>query len=501
MLVDALLDAAQTCPDRTAVADDRRTLTYKHVAMFARIVRDAVQSQTSAPHVGVMLPASPAFPGTLFGILWIPRTVVPLNFLLSPAEIADIVRDAGLDLIISTRFFSKIAAELPARTVFLEDLPLKVQMFLNMLRRTPAPPQVSPDDTAVLLYTSGTSAKPKGVQLSYRNLRSNCESCIATARMESQHSFLNCLPPFHVFGLTGTTLAPVVLKASVHAIPRFNAVKATQTIADKRISIFMAIPSMYAAMLRSKSAAPDALRSLYMAISGGEPLPPTVASGFRDRFDVTLLEGYGLTETSPVVTMNVPHAHRAGSVGQPIADVQVKLIDIEQGHPIWQAARQERADTDGSPEGEIVVRGPNVMKGYYQRPDETAAVLSPDGWFKTGDIGRFDADGFLSITGRKKEMLIVGGENVFPREIEAVLEDHPAVAEAAVIGAADESRGEVAIAFVTLKEGRSVTDIELRQFARDKLAGYKVPRQIRIETDLPRGPTGKILKRKLRDLL
>jgi long-chain acyl-CoA synthetase len=491
MLVDALLEAVETCPDRLAISDDRRNLTYRQLTIFARVMRDIIASQTAAPHVGVMLPASPAFAGTLFGALWLPRTVVPLNFLLSPAEIADIVQDAGLDLIVATRFFERITAELPARTIFLEDLPLKRQMFMAMLRRLPPVPRVDPDDNAVILYTSGTSGRPKGVQLSYRNLRSNCDACIQAAHMDSSHTFLNVLPPFHVFGLTATTLAPIVLKASCHCIPRFHPTKVIQTIAEKRISIFMAIPSMYAAMLRAKSAAPDALRSLYLAISGGEPLPPTVAAGMEARFGVRLTEGYGLTETSPAVSFNTPDAYRAGTVGRPIPGVEVKLIGIEDGQPL----------PPGSGEGEIVVRGPNVMKGYYRRSEETAAVLSSDGWFKTGDIGRIDADGFLSITGRKKEMLIIGGENVFPREIEAVLEDHPAVADAAVISITDESRGEVPIAFVSLKEGQSATDIELRQFARERLAGYKVPKQVHIAQDLPRGPTGKILKRKLRELL
>jgi long-chain acyl-CoA synthetase len=491
MLVDALLEAAEAFPDRLAVADERRNLSYRQLTIFARVMRDIIAAQSAAPHVGVMLPATPAFAGTLMGALWLPRTVVPLNFLLSPAEIAQIVRDAGLDLIIATRFFEKLTTELPARTMFLEDLPLKRQMLMAMLRRLPRAPRIDPSDNAVILYTSGTSGRPKGVQLSYRNLRSNCDACIAALHMDSSHTFLNVLPPFHVFGLTATTLAPIVLKATGHCIPRFHPTKVIQAITEKKISIFMAIPSMYAAMLRAKSAAPDALRSLYLAFSGGEPLPPTVDAGMKERFGVTLMEGYGLTETSPVVSANRPDAYRAGTVGRPIPGVDVALIGIEDAQPL----------EPGTGEGEIMVRGPNVMKGYYQRPEETTAVLSPDGWFKTGDIGRIDADGFLSITGRKKEMLIIGGENVFPREIEAALEDHPAVADAAVIGIPDESRGELPVAFISLKEGQSATEIELRQFARERLAGYKVPKQVRIAQDLPRGPTGKILKRKLRELL
>jgi long-chain acyl-CoA synthetase len=341
----------------------------------------------------------------------------------------------------------------------------------------------------VVLFTSGTAAEPKGVELTYQNLFSNCDDCIFTARMTPDHRFLNCLPPFHVFGLTANVLAPVVLGSSVFCVARFHPMKVAKLLKDERISIFMAIPSMHAALLRLKSAPPDMLRSIHIVASGGEPLPTVVAAGYRERFGVELMQGYGLTETSPVCTLDIPHAHKPGSIGRPIRNVSIRIIDAC------------GADAPLGADGEIWVKGPNVMKGYLDRPEETRGVMTPDGWFRTGDCGQVDADGFVTITGRLKEMMIVGGENVFPREIEAVLLQHPAVADAAVIGAPDESRGEVPIAFVTLKDGATVTDTELRQFARERLAGFKVPRQVRIEEELPRNPIGKILKRKLVDRL
>ncbi|MHC4092577.1 MAG: class I adenylate-forming enzyme family protein, partial [Planctomycetota bacterium] len=345
---------------------------------------------------------------------------------------------------------------------------------------------------AVILYTSGTSAAPKGVELTYQNLYRNCEACIEAARMDRKQTFLNILPPFHVFGLTANVLVPVVLGASVYAIPRFQPAAALKAISEQRISIVMVIPSMYAAMLRTKSISDDALTSIHLAISGGEPLPESLAQGFEKRFGVKLHQGYGLTETSPVVSLCASHAYRDGSVGRVIPGFECRIAD-DQGRAL-----------PAGQDGEIQVRGPCVMKGYYRRPQETAAVIEAAGWFRTGDIGQLDEDGYLFVTGRKKEMMIVGGENVFPGEIEYVLTEHRAVAEAAVIGVADTSRGEVPVAFVTLSadaRGEPVGEQELRNFARRRLAGYKVPRRIRIADDLPRGPTGKVLKRKLAELL
>lgn len=489
MLVDCLVESARSRGNVLAVADHATTLTYRRLRALARVMRDEVMRRTDAPRVGLMLPASAAFAGSFFGTLWASRTAVPLNFLLAADELLTIVETAGLDTILTVRHFADLAAKLPATAVFMEDLPLKRRVLLATWLPAPSVPTPDPNDTAVLLFTSGTSAEPKGVELTYRNLRSNCDDCIATADMKPDHRFLNCLPPFHVFGLTANVLAPVVLGASVYCIPRFQPSAVIRALKEHEISIFMAIPSMHAAILRSKSATSDLMKSVYLAVSGGEPLPDELAKGYRERFGIDLLQGYGLTETSPVCAIELPTAHRAGSIGRPIRNLELRIAS--------NAGEELPTGTDG----EIRVRGPNVMKGYFKRPAETRAVLTEDGWFRTGDAGHVDEDGFVFITGRLKEMMIVGGENVYPREIEAVLEQHPAVAEAAVIGAPDASRGEVPVAFVTCKEGAEVTEVELRAFVRERLAGYKTPRSIRIATDLPRTPIGKILKRKLADLL
>ncbi len=219
------------------------------------------------------------------------------------------------------------------------------------------------------------------------------------------------------------------------------------------------------------------------------PGPMAVHAAFKERFNIDILQGYGMTEAAPVVSLNIPWAHKLGSVGQPISGVEAKSFD-DAGNPVAIGH-----------DGELWIRGPIVMKGYYKKESDTRAVLTPDGWYKTGDMAAVDSEGYITITGRKKEMIIVGGENVYPREIEAILDEHPAVAESAVVGQVDPSRGEVVAAFVMLHEGTSATEIELRDHCRSRLAGYKVPRRVIISTDLPRGPTGKILKRKLKELL
>jgi long-chain acyl-CoA synthetase len=330
---------------------------------------------------------------------------------------------------------------------------------------------------------------PKGVRQTYRNLRFDVDACIEKAQLKSHHRFLGVLPLFHSFGLTAMLFVPVALGASIHYVPRFQPAGLFEIIRQQESSVTMMIASMYAAMLRAKQATASDVASIEFAISGGEALSPAVFASFKERLGVEILQGYGMTEAAPVVSLNVPWAHKIGSVGQAIPGVEAKSFD-DNGNPA--AADQP---------GELWIRGPIIMKGYYHKDSETRAVLTPDGWYKSGDMATVDAEGYITITGRKKEMIIVGGENVYPREIECVLDEHPAVAESAVIGQKDSSRGEVVVAFVVLRDGAAATDIALRDFCRERIAGYKVPRRVVIAHDLPRGPTGKILKRRLPELL
>ena len=489
MLVDVLLDACGRSPNALAVEDGSRTLNYRQLTLLASVFRSLISRQTSCERVGLMLPASTAFPPALFGTLWASRIAVPLNFLLNADELIRVVRDAQIDTVFTIGHFRELVSQLPVRAVYLEDSGLKWKVVRARLRRLPPAPIVEKNATAVMLYTSGTTAEPKGVELTYGNLHSNCVDAIASLEITPGQSFLNILPPFHVFGLTANVLVPVFLQAAVHALPRFNPVHAVRTVTEKRASIVLAIPSMYAAMLRSKSAKADAFQSIDLAISGGEPLPESVRAAFAARFGVTLREGYGLTETSPVVAGSAKTNYRQGTVGKPIRNVQVRIVG------------SDGLNVPSGGDGEILVRGPNVMKGYFRKPEETRRVINSEGWFSTGDIGRLDHDGFLSITGRAKDMLIIGGENVYAREIEAVFESHEGVLQAAVIGVPDELRGEVPVAFIVQREGSELSSEALRIFARERLPGFKTPRRVEIREDLPMSPTGKILKRKLKDLL
>ena len=489
MIVEKLLAAAEQGGERPAVADPFRSLSYGNLVRFAAVVRRQVEKATSRRHVGIMMPSSCAFPGAFYGTLWAGRVAVPLNFLLQPAELTAVVQDAEIDTIFTIRYFADQVAALPARAVFLEDLPLKREIVLQHLRRTPPPPKAAPADLAVLLYTSGTSGLPKGVCQTYDNLSRDVDACIQKAALRGDHRFIGVLPPFHSFGLTTLLLVPVALGAVVYYVPRFQPATVIETIRRQGSSVAIMVASMYSAMLKSKKGGHDDLASIEYAVSGGEALPDQIFHDFKSRFGVEIIQGYGMTEASPVVSLNVPWSNRVGTVGQAIPGVEVRAHS-DAGNLLPAGAT-----------GELWVRGPTVMQGYYRKEAETREVLSPDRWYKTGDMGVLDADDFISITGRKKEMIIVGGENVYPREIESVLSQHPAVAECAVIGQKDSSRGEVVVAFVTLQEGQQAAEVALRDFCRDRIAGYKVPRRVIIAEDLPRGPTGKILKRKLPELL
>jgi len=340
----------------------------------------------------------------------------------------------------------------------------------------PSIPTVSPTDTAVLMYTSGTSGMPKGVVLTYGNVQSDVDAAIEHAQLQHKHVFLGVIPLFHAFGMTAMMIAPIQLGATIIYMARFNAAAAVKAVREHKVSLMFAVPSMLGAILHLKGASPDDFSSIYALISGGEPLPVTLRDGFLQRFGIPVYEGYGLTETCAVISLNTPQRNRPGSVGIPLPCVQVKI----------------------AADDEVWLNGPMITREYYHLPEETAAAFTPDGFFKTGDLGRLDDDGYLFITGRKKDLIIVAGEKALPREIEDILLQHPSVAEAAVVGKKDAARGEVVVAFVTARPGQSVDVQGLREFCREKaLPQWKIPREIFVESEMPHSPTGKILKRVL----
>jgi long-chain acyl-CoA synthetase len=482
MLTESIFSRAAEQPSTVAVVDDRGKYTFAQLAAMASMLRRAVSDSTGQPRIGLLLPPGAGFVASFYGALMAGKAVVPINYLLGDREIAHCVADSGIDVVVS----------IPQLAGRLKGLALKV-IDLTQLASAPAgsqqpdlgQPSPAADDLAVLMYTSGTSGLPKGVLLTYGNLQSSVDGSIAHMNFQSTHRFLGVIPLFHVFGMVATMLAPIQLGATTVYLSRFSPLGVVNAIREHGISLMLAVPSMYAALLHLKEASAADFKGIYAMISGGEPLPTALCDAFEARFGVTLLDAYGMTETSLGIALNTPTVRKSGSVGKPLPGAEVRIVD-DTGHDVGL----------GQP-GEIWVRGPMVMKGYHKLPAETAAAITPDGYFKTGDLGMFNADGFLHLTGRKKDLIIVSGEKVSPGEIEAVLTAHPAVADAAVVGRKDKSRGEVVAAFVTIRGGQATTAQELRDFCRQRLPAWKVPREVRIIDAMPRSPTGKILRREL----
>ncbi|MCH2135804.1 MAG: AMP-binding protein [Phycisphaerales bacterium] len=468
-------------PFQVSVIDDRKR--WRGIALWVatRHIARVIREHSDQPRIGVMLPTSGATMATCAAGWMLGRTVVPLNYLLAREELEYVIEHAGLDAVVTAGPMLERFGEMPEGV---QAIKLEEQKFKGLPPMMPIA-KCDDDHVAVILYTSGTSGRPKGVMLTTANLMANVQQVCDWVEFTRRDCFVSALPQFHSFGFTVMTVLPAMIGCRAVYSARFNAPRILELMRTHRPTAFMAIPSMYAALLHAKSATPDHFSSLRFMVSGGEPLPDAVYEGYKARLGVTLCEGFGLTETSPVTHWCRPHEERRGSIGKPLGGVEQRIVD-EQGN-----------DLPAGTDGELLLRGPNIMAGYYRDEEATAAALSEAGWFRTGDMARQDEEGYTSITGRIKEMLIIGGENVFPREIEEVLVRHPSVAMAAVIGVPDPSRGEVALGFVECVPGETVEPSALRTFCRDALAGYKVPREIRVLEELPKGATGKVLRRAL----
>lgn len=477
-------------PTRIVVIDEHRSWKAAELVLGSFHIADAVARQSDRSNLGIMLPTSGLFPMAAYAGWMLGRTIVPLNYLLKPEDLQHVCEDSEIDTIITVSPMLDFLKSVPRgpRYIRLDTLNFKRPPTLRW------PVWNAPEDLAVILYTSGTSGRPKGVMLTHRNIESNIEQCREWAGFDPSDSMLGVLPQFHVFGMTVLTFLPLAYGLRVHYLARFQPRKILRWMARFRPTVFIAIPSMYNALLNIKSANPDDFKSLKYVVSGGEPLPEETANQYRKRFNVIINEGYGLTETSAVSHWCRPSDHRPKSVGRALPGIDVRIAPLD--------------DNDGAQtppalppccDGEIRLAGPNIMRGYYNLPDETKRAFDKDRYFRTGDIGHLDDDGFLYITGRLKEMMIIGGENVFPRDIEEVLNRHPSVHDSAVIGVRDPSRGEIPIAFVEIAEGAEFNEAEFRTHCRNGLPQYKVPREIHAVGELPRNPTGKILRRMLTD--
>ncbi len=472
-------------PQHLAVVDDWRRWRAFEIYVAALHLAREIEQTTAGPHVGLMLPTSGLTPVGILATWMLGRTIVPINYLLRTADRDHIIEDAQLDAVITVTALIEQFGDLPPhiRQIRVDRMTFR---GLPPLRR---PVSCGDDHLAALLYTSGTSGRPKGVMLSAGNLAANVRQCVEWASLPRRTVVLGVLPQFHCFGLTVLTLLPLWLGAKAVYTARFVPKKVLELMREHRPDIFLAVPSMLNSLLHAKGATHDHFASVTYMVSGGEPLPESVFTGFQERFGITLNEGYGLTETSPVANWCRPADHKRGSVGPPLPGVQERIVALD-GRTLGVGE-----------EGEVRIKGPNLTRGYYRLDAQTAAAFDEEGYLRTGDIGRIDADGHLFITGRVKEMMVIGGENVYPRTIEEVLDRHPGVLSSAVIGLPHPGRGEVPVAFVEMAADVPFEETRLRAHCRAHLAPYQVPRRvIRLER-LPRSPTGKIQRDELRGLL
>jgi long-chain acyl-CoA synthetase len=479
-----LTATARRQPDSVALRLDEIEIPYTGLDAASACLAGLLIERGLRPgdRVGVMLPNVPYFAVAYYGVLRAGGVVVPMNVLLKERETTFYLSDSAAKAVLAWHEFVPAAAS-GAAAAGAECIAVTPGEFEELI--CAAAPVAEPvprrdTDTAVILYTSGTTGTPKGAEVTHANLRRNAETVVRMLNLSSEDVMLGALPLFHAFGQTAGLNAAVAAGSCLTLIPRFSPERALEIIARNRVSVFEGVPTMFAAMLHS-SARPDT-DSLRLCISGGAAMPVEVMRAFESAFGAMVLEGYGLSETSPVASFNHPGRQRKpGSIGTPIDGVEMKLVE-----PGWDI---------GDGVGEIVIRGHNVMKGYWNRPDATATAIDRDGWFRTGDLARIDADGYFFIVDRFKDMIIRGGYNVYPREIEEVLHEHPAVREAAVIGVPDELLGEEVGAAIALLPGTEADVTAIRDFVKDRVASYKYPRRIWLVDELPKGPTGKILKR------
>lgn len=497
-LPELLHRSAAAHPEKPALLAGPRVLTYRALQAealgLAAILRGLGLGR--GERVVMMLPNAPEFVVAYFAIQEAGGTVVPVNTLFRPAEVRHLLEDSGAPLAVTVRTFyptvQEAAGGLPERPrVLVLDgeeggvAPPDVTLGAGMRAARRAPAEASAGEVAACLYTSGTTGRPKGALLSHANILANIASFGQVIRCGPEDVFCCVLPMFHSFAATVMTLFPLSIGATVVVEPRFAPESLLRTLSERRCTVFAGVPAMYGLLASLPESAVD-LSALRVCVSGGAPLPVEVLHRFEARYGIPLTEGYGPTECSPALTVNpLSGKRKLGSVGLPLPGVQIRVVD-EAGQPV---ATGEV--------GEIAAKGPNVMLGYLNRPEETAAVLR-DGWFHTGDLGRLDEEGYLYIVDRKKDMLIVGGLNVYPREVEVVLEGHPAVAEAAIVGLPDRVKGEEPAAFVVLHPGQAASGQDLLRYLRERLALFKLPKRIVFLDALPRNATGKVLKHVLK---
>jgi len=504
-LPEMLKQSCKRFPERTAAYFKGHRLDYqtleRHVTAFAANLH--AKGIGKGDRVAIMMPNCPQYVIAYFGILQAGGVVVQINPMAVAGEVSYFLKDSGAKGIV---FFAPLRPVLEGATT---DTPLVAQILVDLAPDAPQPDgdivpfaamltpqdgapdvQVSPEDVAVLQYTGGTTGRSKGAMLTHRNLAVNAyqTSLVMGADPERIEKILTVIPLFHVYGMTVCMNMSILLGGELILLPRFDLQEVLETIRDTNPTIFPGVPTMYVAVNAHPQAEEYGISSIRLCASGSAPLPVEVIKSFEAKTNGLILEGYGLSEASPVTHFNPMNKRKPGSVGMAIPLTEARIVDLSDG----------TTEVPPHQPGELVIRGPQVMKGYWGMTEETEQTLR-DGWLYTGDIAYIDEEGYCYIIDRKKDMIITGGYNVYPREVEEVLYQHPAIQEAVVIGVPDEYRGENVKAIVVTKQGAAATEDEVIAFCRERLSAYKVPRIVHFRDTLPKTAVGKILRRTLRE--
>ncbi|HKX25431.1 MAG TPA: long-chain fatty acid--CoA ligase [Actinomycetota bacterium] len=499
-LADLVTGSADRRPDTVALIADDRSLTYGQLEDRVRRVAGALAGigVTKGDRVAVLFGTVPEFVEVLHGAWRLGAVVAPLNVMLTPDELGYVLADSEASVVVTDRAFLPSVLAVRDRLADLHHVvvargrsPRRTESYEKLLARAPDPPPVTVDrdDLALLAYTAGTTANPKGAMLTQGNLLANLDQMSQVPALHEAESdvVLLALPLFHIYALNVVLGITLREGATAVLVERFDPVRTLELVERHRVTVLFGAPPMFAAWLQAAEHREFDLSSVRLAVSGAAALPAEVLAAFRDRFGITIWEGYGLTETAPALTTTALGSEgRPDSIGLVLPGVEVRLVD------------DHGRDVDEGDPGEIVVRGPNVFSGYWRKPEETESAFR-DGWFRTGDVAFRDDDGYLHIVDRTKDLVIVSGFNVYPREVEEAIASHPAVAECAVIGVPDERTGEAVKAFVVPAAGSSLTEEDVLAQCTDRLARFKWPREIEIVRELPKHVTGKILRRRLRD--
>lgn len=495
-LGEMFLSNAKELRSKKFIFFDKRVYSYadamSKVLHFAELLKS--RGLKKGDRVGVLLENSPEFIFSIFSVFLNGGIAVPVNTFLKQDEITYILKDSGAKFLITSQSFDDETRNITIETlegIFHGENDTIKELTASEVGRDFVVSESNLDDVAILIYTSGTTGNPKGAMLTHKNLLSNVDACNRAFKIKKNDRFLLFLPMFHSYAFTTCVILPTFTGCSIIILKSVMELKKKSfknILLFKRPTFFLGVPQVYTAL--SKSKLPQwFIKFLYpvrIHVSGGAPLPEEILKGFVEKFKRPILEGYGLSEASPVVSVNREEFQKPYSVGPALPEVEVKVVD------------DNEMEVPTGEVGELIVKGPNVMKGYWNMPEATSMTIK-NGWLFTGDFARVDSDGFISIVDRKKDLIIVKGINLYPREIEELIYSYEGVEAAAVIGIPDKASGEVPVAYVMPKEGADIHNEDLKEFLKSKLANFKIPKHIYVTKDLPLTATGKVLKRKLRD--